>query len=182
MKKTKRRGTHEPGIVLVAALCSIPVAILAQSASLPTPSHIVIVIEENKSYSDVIGSKNAPYINALANAARSSRLSTQRIIQANPTTLISSRVTLSASATIRARSQRHRSPPTTSVPRFSQLRASHSSVSSENCRHTRTTYAGRDVHEEALPVARLFSNILTSASKISRSSTQRKRALSTCQQ
>jgi phospholipase C len=35
-------------------------------ASLPRPDHIVIVIEENKSLGDVIGSKNAPYLNALA--------------------------------------------------------------------------------------------------------------------
>lgn len=33
---------------------------------LPRPDHIVIVIEENKSLADVIGSKNAPYLNALA--------------------------------------------------------------------------------------------------------------------
>ena len=35
-------------------------------AQLPRPDHIVIVIEENKSLSDVIGSKYAPYLNALA--------------------------------------------------------------------------------------------------------------------
>lgn len=34
--------------------------------TLPRPDHIVIVIDENKSLSDVIGSKNAPYLNALA--------------------------------------------------------------------------------------------------------------------
>ena len=33
---------------------------------LPRPTHVVIVIEENKSYSDIIGSKHAPYLNALA--------------------------------------------------------------------------------------------------------------------
>ena len=37
----------------------------AQGA-LPRPDHIVIVIDENKSLSDVIGSKHAPYLNALA--------------------------------------------------------------------------------------------------------------------
>ena len=36
-------------------------------AQLPRPDHIVIVIDENKSFSDVIGSKHAPYLNALAN-------------------------------------------------------------------------------------------------------------------
>jgi phosphatidylinositol-3-phosphatase len=32
----------------------------------PKPDHIVIVMEENHSYADVIGSANAPYINSLA--------------------------------------------------------------------------------------------------------------------
>jgi acid phosphatase len=35
-------------------------------AQLPKPDHIVIVIEENHSYSDIIGSSSAPYINELA--------------------------------------------------------------------------------------------------------------------
>jgi phosphatidylinositol-3-phosphatase len=35
-------------------------------AQIPQPDHIVIVIEENKSYSQIIGSNNAPYINSLA--------------------------------------------------------------------------------------------------------------------
>jgi hypothetical protein len=34
--------------------------------SLPVPDHVVIVIEENQSYSDIIGSSDAPYINSLA--------------------------------------------------------------------------------------------------------------------
>ncbi len=38
----------------------------ADSFQLPKPDHIVIVIEENHSYDDVIGSKLAPYINKLA--------------------------------------------------------------------------------------------------------------------
>lgn len=38
----------------------------AAKTVLPTPKHVVIVIEENKSYSDIIGSKHAPYINSLA--------------------------------------------------------------------------------------------------------------------
>ncbi len=38
----------------------------AVQAQLPRPDHIVIVIEENKSFSDVIGSPHAPYLNALA--------------------------------------------------------------------------------------------------------------------
>ena len=35
-------------------------------AQLPQPDHILFVIEENKNYSEIIGSTNAPYINSLA--------------------------------------------------------------------------------------------------------------------
>ncbi|MFZ2162234.1 MAG: alkaline phosphatase family protein [Sideroxyarcus sp.] len=38
----------------------------ALSSELPRPDHIVIVIEENKSFSQIIGNPEAPYINALA--------------------------------------------------------------------------------------------------------------------
>jgi acid phosphatase len=38
----------------------------AAPRALPKPDHIVIVIEENKGYDDIIGSSNAPYINSLA--------------------------------------------------------------------------------------------------------------------
>ena len=44
--------------------------LLARSAlaadALPRPDHIVIVVEENKSFSQIIGNRDAPYINALA--------------------------------------------------------------------------------------------------------------------
>ena len=36
------------------------------AAALPRPDHIVVVVMENRSYSDVIGNRSAPYINALA--------------------------------------------------------------------------------------------------------------------
>jgi len=36
------------------------------SVSLPSPHHVVIVIEENKSYAQIIGNRAAPYINRLA--------------------------------------------------------------------------------------------------------------------
>ena len=42
------------------------VAPQAFAASLPRPDHVVIVIEENKHYSRIIGNDDAPYINALA--------------------------------------------------------------------------------------------------------------------
>jgi hypothetical protein len=38
----------------------------ALSAELPRPDHIVIVIEENKSFTQIIGNREAPYINELA--------------------------------------------------------------------------------------------------------------------
>jgi len=38
----------------------------AQASPLPRPDHIVIVIEENRSYRQIIGNPSAPYINALA--------------------------------------------------------------------------------------------------------------------
>jgi acid phosphatase len=34
--------------------------------NVPTPAHVVIVMEENHSYNEIIGSPNAPYINSLA--------------------------------------------------------------------------------------------------------------------
>ncbi len=39
---------------------------LLAASYLPTPDHVVIVVEENHSYSDIIGSNSAPYINSLA--------------------------------------------------------------------------------------------------------------------
>jgi hypothetical protein len=38
----------------------------ALGGELPRPDHIVIVIEENKSFSQIIGNKDAPWINELA--------------------------------------------------------------------------------------------------------------------
>jgi len=36
------------------------------AAALPTPAHVVIVVEENRSQAGIIGNKSAPFINALA--------------------------------------------------------------------------------------------------------------------
>jgi phosphatidylinositol-3-phosphatase len=54
-------------LVVLAASCFAPV-VVAQStpAALPVPSHVVVVMEENHSYSEIIGSSQAPYINSLA--------------------------------------------------------------------------------------------------------------------
>ncbi|MDT5310837.1 MAG: phosphatidylinositol-3-phosphatase, partial [Mycobacterium sp.] len=37
-----------------------------KAAAIPTPAHVVIVVEENRSQSNIIGNKSAPYINQLA--------------------------------------------------------------------------------------------------------------------
>jgi phosphatidylinositol-3-phosphatase len=36
------------------------------AATVPTPAHVVVVMEENHSYSDIIGNSGAPYMNTLA--------------------------------------------------------------------------------------------------------------------
>jgi phosphatidylinositol-3-phosphatase len=53
------------GMVAVLSFCF---AILAQTAlsQVPTPAHVVVVMEENHGYSEIIGSSQAPYINTLA--------------------------------------------------------------------------------------------------------------------
>ena len=38
-------------------------------SGVPTPDHVVVVMEENHAYSEIIGSANAPYINTLAGRA-----------------------------------------------------------------------------------------------------------------
>ncbi len=43
----------------------------ANSSTLPVPDHVVVLIEENHGYSQIIGSSSAPYINALATDAMS---------------------------------------------------------------------------------------------------------------
>jgi hypothetical protein len=49
---------------ILAPCAAVPV--LAGSNGVPTPTNVVVVIEENHSYSEIIGSSNAPYINSLA--------------------------------------------------------------------------------------------------------------------
>ncbi len=45
----------------------VPATPSSAAAALPRPSHVVIVMEENHSYANIIGSASAPYINSLAN-------------------------------------------------------------------------------------------------------------------
>ncbi|MBO0769267.1 MAG: hypothetical protein J2O48_11350 [Solirubrobacterales bacterium] len=55
------------GLAGTAAIASAAIAPVAATAStVPTPSHVVVVMEENHSYSDIIGSSQAPYLNQLA--------------------------------------------------------------------------------------------------------------------
>ena len=49
-------------LVMIMGCCFTP----AQAQPLPRPDHIVIVVEENKSYAQIIGNRDAPYLNALA--------------------------------------------------------------------------------------------------------------------
>ena len=54
-------------LALVFPIFSLaPVAFAQEPEILPIPAHIVVVMEENHSFSDIIGSPQAPYINSLA--------------------------------------------------------------------------------------------------------------------
>jgi phosphatidylinositol-3-phosphatase len=59
------RGLRLLGVAVLLLVCPIIPRGLA-AAALPTPSHVVIVIEENRSQANIIGNKSAPFINALA--------------------------------------------------------------------------------------------------------------------
>ncbi|MFC1440492.1 alkaline phosphatase family protein [Streptacidiphilus sp. N1-10] len=49
-----------------ATPAATPVATKAVASTVPTPAHVVVVMEENHSYSDIIGNSSAPYFNSLA--------------------------------------------------------------------------------------------------------------------
>jgi phospholipase C len=55
------------GAVLGLAAAPLPAHASAAPAALPAYDHIVVVIEENHSFNEVIGNANAPYITSLAN-------------------------------------------------------------------------------------------------------------------
>lgn len=50
---------------------TIGVASTVRATGLPRPAHVVVVIEENHAYGDLIGSSNAPYISSLARSGAS---------------------------------------------------------------------------------------------------------------
>jgi phosphatidylinositol-3-phosphatase len=52
--------------VLAFPLGPKPPRVVLAAAPLPTPAHVVIVVEENRSQANIIGNKSAPFINALA--------------------------------------------------------------------------------------------------------------------
>jgi phosphatidylinositol-3-phosphatase len=65
------------GVIALAA----PLPVAHATPAIPTPAHIVIVVEENHSADNVIGSKSAPFMNSLtANGA----LMTQSYAEAHP--------------------------------------------------------------------------------------------------
>ena len=53
-------------LALIALVCPVTPRVALAAGVLPTPSHVVIVIEENRSQTNIIGNKSAPFINALA--------------------------------------------------------------------------------------------------------------------
>ena len=67
-----------------AVLCVLATAgpaPVATAQPLPVPAHIVIVVEENKPDSAIMGSKSAPYLNTLANSGANM---TQSFAEAHP--------------------------------------------------------------------------------------------------
>jgi len=51
-----------------ATASAAPAASPGTAGVVPTPAHVVVVMEENHSYDDIIGSSSAPYINSLASS------------------------------------------------------------------------------------------------------------------
>ena len=65
---TAYRALRLVGAVALAGLVAAPVAprVGLAAAALPQPAHVVIVVEENRSEGNIIGSKSTPFISALA--------------------------------------------------------------------------------------------------------------------
>ena len=67
------RALRATGLAIAVALAGIAAASLSPRVSLaaaavPQPAHVVVVIEENRAATSIIGNKAAPFINALAAA------------------------------------------------------------------------------------------------------------------
>ena len=67
------------GVLAVAALT--PTQVATAASPIPTPSHVVIVVEENHSDVNVIGNEAAPYLNSLAT---NGALMTQSFAETHP--------------------------------------------------------------------------------------------------
>jgi phosphatidylinositol-3-phosphatase len=52
--------------LLMGVSFALPAGPAAAQGKVPTPAHVIIVMEENHSYPEIIGSSQAPYINSLA--------------------------------------------------------------------------------------------------------------------
>lgn len=63
-------GPAEPATVQ-SSLTAQSAAAPASTAALPRPQHVVVVVEENHPYQDIIGSTAAPYLNSLADQGAS---------------------------------------------------------------------------------------------------------------
>ncbi|HQU15188.1 MAG: hypothetical protein B7Z66_05775 [Chromatiales bacterium 21-64-14] len=73
MQQSKLRWKHPFGLLAVALAVLGGIPLVAWSGelggtppTLPRPDHVVIVIEENHAYDEIVGNPDAPYINALA--------------------------------------------------------------------------------------------------------------------
>lgn len=53
-------------LAVAGAMTPAPDGASLASASVPRPDHVVVVVMENHSYADIIGSSSAPYVNSLA--------------------------------------------------------------------------------------------------------------------
>ena len=78
-------------LILFATICFLSSAIVAQT--LPKPDHIVIVVEENHSFGQIIGESEAPYLNSLLRKERYSLHFSRFITPVNLTTSSCSLVT-----------------------------------------------------------------------------------------
>ena len=73
--------TFNLAIALIASTLALRVCADAGEPVLPRPEHVVVVIEENHSFSSLVGNPEAPYINSLANKGA---LFTQSFALAHP--------------------------------------------------------------------------------------------------
>jgi hypothetical protein len=72
-KKNKSLSDKVIALILVALAYSIPAANAQRNSvtTIPSPTHVVIVVEENKAYRQIIGNMAAQFVNQLANEGAS---------------------------------------------------------------------------------------------------------------